>query len=143
MPGEDQHGLPNQTSIVSKAREEAEESKRWSAPETVNKETDVDEKKVLVFRLGLVLWEIETGQVPFRELDAVNAQRQIGTGIVPKMENIENSELVDLLTRCLSFQPDDRPSLDDVGKSLSEVFGDGKGNALSKNAVEIHIKVDQ
>ncbi|KAK2959580.1 hypothetical protein BLNAU_5358 [Blattamonas nauphoetae] len=143
MTGEDQNALLNQTSILSKAREEAEESKRWSAPETANKETNVDLKKVLVFRLGLVLWEIETGQVPFREVDAVNAQRQIGTGILPRMENIKNSELVDLLTHCLSFQPDDRPTLDEVGKELSEVFGDGKGNALSKNAVEGHVKIEQ
>ncbi|KAK2953601.1 hypothetical protein BLNAU_11465 [Blattamonas nauphoetae] len=140
---EDQNTLLNQTSIVSKAREEAEESKRWSAPETANEDTNVDMRKVLVFRLGLVLWEIETGQVPFRELDAVNAQRQIGTGIIPKMENINNSELVHLLTHCLSFRPDDRPSLDDVGKELLEVFGDGKGNGLPKNAVEVHVKVEQ
>ncbi|KAK2946488.1 hypothetical protein BLNAU_18593 [Blattamonas nauphoetae] len=143
MTGEDQNALLNQTSILLKAREEAEESKRWSAPETANEEANVDEKKVLVFRLGLVLWEIETGQVPFREVDAVNAQRQIGTGILPRMENIKNSKLVDLLTHCLSFQPDDRPTLDDVGKELSEVFGEGKGNTLSKNAVEAHVKIDQ
>ncbi|KAK2953655.1 hypothetical protein BLNAU_11376 [Blattamonas nauphoetae] len=80
MTGDSQNTLQNQTSIVSKAREEAEEAKRWSAPETANEDTNVDVKKVLVFRLGMVLWEIETGQVPFRELDAVNAQRQIVTG---------------------------------------------------------------
>ncbi|KAK2961068.1 hypothetical protein BLNAU_3836 [Blattamonas nauphoetae] len=143
MAGEDQNTLQNPTSIVSKGREEAEESKRWSAPETANEVASVDVKKVLVFRLGLVLWEIETGQVPFRELDAVNAQRQIGTGILPRMESIKNSKLVDLLTHCLSFQPDDRPTLDDVGKELSEVFGDGKQDLISKIAVEAHVKIEQ
>ncbi|KAK2941463.1 hypothetical protein BLNAU_23610 [Blattamonas nauphoetae] len=88
--------LPTRTSesnigVVSKGREDAEESKRWSAPETANEVANVDVKKVLVFG-GLVLWEIETGQVPFRELDAVNAQRQIRTGILPRMETITNSE---------------------------------------------------
>ncbi|KAK2953653.1 hypothetical protein BLNAU_11374 [Blattamonas nauphoetae] len=143
MTGEDQNTLQNQTSIVSKAREDAEESKRWSAPETANEDTNIDVKKVLVFRLGLVLWEIETGQVPFRELDAVNAQRQIGTGILPRMETIKNSKLVDLLTHCLSFQPNERPSLDDVGKELVEVFGDEKENPIPKNAIDAHVKIEQ
>ncbi|KAK2941422.1 hypothetical protein BLNAU_23670 [Blattamonas nauphoetae] len=143
MAGEDQHALLNPTSIVSKGREDAEESKRWSAPETANEVANVDVKKVLVFRLGLVLWEIETGQVPFRELDAVNAQRQIGTGILPRMETITNSKLVDLLTHCLSFQPDDRPTLDEVGKELLEVLGVGKRDLISKNVVEAHVKIEQ
>ncbi|KAK2943131.1 hypothetical protein BLNAU_21958 [Blattamonas nauphoetae] len=142
MTGEVQRTDLNQTSVLSKNREEAEESKRRSAPETANEATNIDLNKVLVFRLGLVLWEIETGLVPFRELDAVNAQRQIGTGILPRMENIKDSKLVDLLTHCLSFQPDDRPSLDDVGKELVEVFGDGKGNGFSKNAIESHVKIE-
>ncbi|KAK2940812.1 hypothetical protein BLNAU_24279 [Blattamonas nauphoetae] len=116
MAGEDQHALLNPTSIVSKGREDAEESKRWSAPETANEVANVDVKKVL---------------------------RQIGTGILPRMETITNSKLVDLLTHCLSFQPDDRPTLDEVGKELLEVLGVGKRDLISKNVVEAHVKIEQ
>ncbi|KAK2955727.1 hypothetical protein BLNAU_9263 [Blattamonas nauphoetae] len=66
---------------------------RWRAPEVVaGGGSAVDGQKASVFSLGLVLWEIETGQVPFGELDAVNAQRQSGTGIGPKMDSLQNVE---------------------------------------------------
>ncbi|KAK2947802.1 hypothetical protein BLNAU_17222 [Blattamonas nauphoetae] len=69
---------------------------RWRAPEVVmaggrNGEKSVDGSKASVFSLGLVLWEMETGQVPFGELDAVNAQRQSGTGIGGRQYLIKHS----------------------------------------------------
>ncbi|KAK2963045.1 hypothetical protein BLNAU_2068 [Blattamonas nauphoetae] len=72
---------------------------RWRAPEVVSSDgrsgvESVDGHKASVFSLGLVLWEIETGQVPFGELDAVNAQRQSGTGIGPKMDSLKNEEFL-------------------------------------------------
>ncbi|KAK2959849.1 hypothetical protein BLNAU_5046 [Blattamonas nauphoetae] len=68
---------------------------RWRAPEVVGSGVggQVDGHKASVFSLGLVLWEIETGQVPFGELDAMNAQRQSGTGIGPKMESLKDESL--------------------------------------------------
>ncbi|KAK2948328.1 hypothetical protein BLNAU_16777 [Blattamonas nauphoetae] len=69
------------------------EGERWQAPETrldhhesntatPNKSTPT---QAAVFSLGLILQEIETGMVPFGELDAQNAQRQLGTGLIPPM----------------------------------------------------------
>ncbi|KAK2956059.1 hypothetical protein BLNAU_9036 [Blattamonas nauphoetae] len=96
---------------------------RWRAPEVVaaegRSETLVDGHKASVFSLGLVLWEIETGQVPFGELDAVNAQRQSGTGIGPKMESLQNEEFVSLIHRCVSVDPKERPTLTEIGDFLS------------------------
>ncbi|KAK2951498.1 hypothetical protein BLNAU_13520 [Blattamonas nauphoetae] len=63
---------------------------RWRGPEVAAGSGQVDGSKASVFSLGLVLWELETGQVPFGELDAVNAQRQSGTGIGPKMDSLKN-----------------------------------------------------
>ncbi|KAK2955637.1 hypothetical protein BLNAU_9327 [Blattamonas nauphoetae] len=74
----------------------------------------IDEQKVTVFRLGLILWEITTGQIPFSETDAVNAQRQFGIGNVPGMESLEPAELVTLLLECLDLNPLSRPSLESV-----------------------------
>ncbi|KAK2945740.1 hypothetical protein BLNAU_19353 [Blattamonas nauphoetae] len=47
---------------------------RWRAPEVVaGVGSAVDGHKASVFSLGLVLWEIETGQVPYEEVDAIVA----------------------------------------------------------------------
>ncbi|KAK2945554.1 hypothetical protein BLNAU_19511 [Blattamonas nauphoetae] len=97
---------------------------RWRAPEVVAAEErsgveSVDGHKASVFSLGLILWEIETGQVPFGELDAVNAQRQSGTGIGPNMEDLKNEEFVSLIHRCVSVDPKERPTLTEIGEFLS------------------------
>ncbi|KAK2945866.1 hypothetical protein BLNAU_19234 [Blattamonas nauphoetae] len=97
---------------------------RWRAPEVVSAEErsgveSVDGHKASVFSLGLVLWEIETGQVPFGELDAVNAQRQSGTGIGPKMDSLRNESFISLIRRCVSVDPKDRPTLSEIGEFLS------------------------
>ncbi|KAK2946431.1 hypothetical protein BLNAU_18682 [Blattamonas nauphoetae] len=97
---------------------------RWRAPEIVasegrSGEVCVDGSKASVFSLGLVLWEIETGQVPFGELDAVNAQRQSGTGIGPKMDDLKNEEFVSLIHQCVSVDPNERPTLSEIGEFLS------------------------
>ncbi|KAK2955123.1 hypothetical protein BLNAU_9852 [Blattamonas nauphoetae] len=97
---------------------------RWRAPEVVasegrSGEVCVDGSKASVFSLGLVLWEIETGQVPFGELDAVNAQRQSGTGIGPKMDDLKNEEFVSLIHQCVSVDLNERPTLSEIGEFLS------------------------
>ncbi|KAK2955733.1 hypothetical protein BLNAU_9269 [Blattamonas nauphoetae] len=113
------------------------DSLRWRAPEVVGSGVggEVDGEKASVFSLGLVLWEIETGQVPFGELDAVNAQRQSGTGIGPKMESLENEEFISLIHRCVSVDPKDRPTLSEIGEFLSshpdETIG-GSGNEMKE-----------
>ncbi|KAK2959011.1 hypothetical protein BLNAU_6027 [Blattamonas nauphoetae] len=64
---------------------EDQEGQRWQAPEQGGNEAlqSSDLEKVTVFRLGLVLWEMETGQVPFRETDGVNTGRQLKLGVKP------------------------------------------------------------
>ncbi|KAK2953245.1 hypothetical protein BLNAU_11871 [Blattamonas nauphoetae] len=101
-----------------------EEDRRWSAPEQIDEDItnkNKDEKepqavpfdplKASVFRLGLVLWELETGLVPFGELDAVNASRQVKGGQLPLISNWEDTSLASIVEECLSFDPDERPSL--------------------------------
>ncbi|KAK2945549.1 hypothetical protein BLNAU_19506 [Blattamonas nauphoetae] len=80
---------------------------RWRAPEVVAGSGQVDGPNASVFSLGLILWEIETGLVPYGEVDAVVAQRQSGTGIPPNMSDVHDDEFVAMLTRCLSVNPKD------------------------------------
>ncbi|KAK2940905.1 hypothetical protein BLNAU_24184 [Blattamonas nauphoetae] len=71
------------------------------------------------FSLGLLLWEMETGCVPFGEHDAVNASRQIVTGVQPKLELVKNNEMRELISQCLNLEPHDRPDLDAVETTLT------------------------
>ncbi|KAK2945085.1 hypothetical protein BLNAU_19983 [Blattamonas nauphoetae] len=104
----------------------SQENQRWKAPEVVKAEEakesqkEINPLKAAVFSLGLVLWEIETGTVPFAEMDAVNAQRQMGTGTLPKMSGI-GSEMRELIEQCLSLNPDDRPTLSTVSSVLDSI----------------------
>ncbi|KAK2943754.1 hypothetical protein BLNAU_21324 [Blattamonas nauphoetae] len=120
---------------IANRKKMREEDRRWSAPEQID-EDDRDHKKdekepqavpfdalkASVFRLGLVLWELETGLVPFGELDAVNASRQVNGGQVPLIENWEDSSLASIVEECLSFDPNDRPSLSDLNTLFSSTL---------------------
>ncbi|KAK2952464.1 hypothetical protein BLNAU_12570 [Blattamonas nauphoetae] len=81
------------------------EGARWEAPETGLNKKEMDAGAALVFRLGVVLWEMDTGQVPFAECDAANAQRQIRSGMKPNVELILRKEERELISACLAFDP--------------------------------------
>ncbi|KAK2950957.1 hypothetical protein BLNAU_14148 [Blattamonas nauphoetae] len=95
---------------------------RWRAPEQGEKEGEVsaavDNVKAPIFRLGLILWEIETGQVPFGEIDAVNAHRQLAAGISLPLQKIADSSMRDLIVECLRVDPDERHQLTDILSKL-------------------------
>ncbi|KAK2951540.1 hypothetical protein BLNAU_13562 [Blattamonas nauphoetae] len=91
---------------------------RWRAPEQGEKEgemiNEVDKVKASVFRLGLIFWEVETGLVPFGEIDAVNAHRQLAAGIALPLQKVTDSSMRDLIVECLRVDPDERPKLSDI-----------------------------
>ncbi|KAK2955683.1 hypothetical protein BLNAU_9373 [Blattamonas nauphoetae] len=94
------------------------EGDRWKAPEMVEAKTDVDAGQAGVFSLGLILWELETQQVPFREYDAVNAQRQLGSGVLPLMTNFSDS-LREQIVSCLNLDPKLRPTIAELDKMFN------------------------
>ncbi|KAK2963919.1 hypothetical protein BLNAU_996 [Blattamonas nauphoetae] len=111
-------GQPGNSQNVKKV---VDDGKRWEPPEQAECKVEVDTSKVTVFRLGLLLWEITTGQIPFGETDGVNAQRQVGIGVLPRMDEVRPTELVDLISDCLSLDPLNRPSLNDIETRLSSI----------------------
>ncbi|KAK2941663.1 hypothetical protein BLNAU_23427 [Blattamonas nauphoetae] len=52
-------------------------------------------------------------------MQIVNGQRQSGTGIGPKMESLQNEDFISLISRCVSVDPEQRPTLTEVGEFLS------------------------
>ncbi|KAK2945166.1 hypothetical protein BLNAU_19905 [Blattamonas nauphoetae] len=119
---------------------------RWQAPEEGEEREErresnegevgksIDRTKASVFRLGLVLWEIQTGLVPFAEQDGVNAHRNLSIGIVPPMEGV-GEKMKELIEECLSVNPDARPSVDSIISRLSSM--DGKVSAQK----DLHIAI--
>ncbi|KAK2959078.1 hypothetical protein BLNAU_5873 [Blattamonas nauphoetae] len=99
-------------------KDEMSESQRWLAPEVIEKKENIDNTKASVFSLGLLLWEVETGQVPYGEQDGVNASRQIVAGTLPKMDVIGLDSMKDLITDCMALDPKQRPTLSIVSGCL-------------------------
>ncbi|KAK2961666.1 hypothetical protein BLNAU_3464 [Blattamonas nauphoetae] len=115
----------NMTHTEGERKNEQFELLRWRAPETVVSEGEegqkVDSGSAAVFSLGLVLFEIETGQVPFGEMDALNASRQLKTGIPPKLSLVGDSGLRDVIVSCLQVRGKDRPGLGEMEEKLQSV----------------------
>ncbi|KAK2955374.1 hypothetical protein BLNAU_9602 [Blattamonas nauphoetae] len=111
---------------------------RWRAPEVATGSGQVDGHKASVFSLGLILWELETGVVPYGEVDAIVAQKQSGTGIPPNMSDLHDEEFVTMLTRCLSVNPKERPTLTEVGEFLSS-HKNNSAAAESRNDVKTQL----
>ncbi|KAK2940115.1 hypothetical protein BLNAU_24977 [Blattamonas nauphoetae] len=99
----------------------ASESQRWLAPEVAEKKTNVIASQASVFSLGLVLWEIETGFVPYGEQDGVNAVRQIVAGVPPDLSQVKNAEMRELIEQCLVTNPKERPQLAEIATLLDEI----------------------
>ncbi|KAK2962065.1 hypothetical protein BLNAU_3121 [Blattamonas nauphoetae] len=91
---------------------------RWASPDVVADQEGLNREKAAVFSLGLILWEMETGQVPLREIDGVNAQRLLATGTGLLMTNIEEWKK-ELIEKCLSLDPDSRPTLRQIEQTLN------------------------
>ncbi|KAK2959572.1 putative large repetitive protein [Blattamonas nauphoetae] len=111
------------------------EGQRWMAPEVANKKVEIDTSKAAVFSLGLILWEMETGLVPFGEIDSANAQRQLGTGSLPLMDSWTNQSKIELVRSCLSLDPKERPTLDEILSLLDSDAELGKP-AMDKQNME-------
>ncbi|KAK2958119.1 hypothetical protein BLNAU_6823 [Blattamonas nauphoetae] len=115
----------NMTHTEGERKNEQFELLRWRAPETVVSEGEegqkVDSGAAAVFSLGLVLFEIETGQVPFGEMDALNASRQLKTGIPPKLSLVGDVGLREVIVSCLQVKGKDRPLLGEMEEKLKSV----------------------
>ncbi|KAK2957162.1 hypothetical protein BLNAU_7993 [Blattamonas nauphoetae] len=111
---------------AEEASRRREDERRWLAPEADEKnEGEVDGPAASVFSLGLLLAEMDTGQVPFGEVDGINAHRMAGTGTRPNMEGM-NEDLETLILECLELNPSDRPDLNAVLATLNLIWEKSK-----------------
>ncbi|KAK2948753.1 hypothetical protein BLNAU_16288 [Blattamonas nauphoetae] len=104
------------------------DTQRWNPPEETEQKTESEQNPPankeagLVFRLGLLLWEIETGQVPYSEHDGLNAHCQIVLGVGLKIDAVENEALRELIEDCMQIEAKKRPTLQNVNDRLIKCF---------------------
>ncbi|KAK2946692.1 hypothetical protein BLNAU_18364 [Blattamonas nauphoetae] len=118
--------LTNQQVPPDDQKKEEKADLRWQTPEQKLAGADqkgFDVNKAAVFRLGLILYEIETGTIPFGEQDAVNANRSLCSGMLPNMDGV-SEEMKTLIEQCLTIDPDNRPTVTSVITSLSQIKED-------------------
>ncbi|KAK2957025.1 hypothetical protein BLNAU_8100 [Blattamonas nauphoetae] len=119
---------------TEKARNrERVEDQRWQAPEMVKGGVVAEMEKAAVFSLGILLWELETGEIPCKEVDAVNAQRAFGSGFQLNTTTITNKILAELIDKCVTPDVDSRPSLSEIVKTLE---------GLEENKQPAEVKLD-
>jgi serine/threonine protein kinase len=80
----------------------------WSAPELLLNYRCSD--KVDIYSLGVVLWEIATGQVPTRGFTAP-----------PEPSERCPAELAELIRQCTQVKPNDRPTAREVFSTLLKI----------------------
>ncbi|KAK2943660.1 hypothetical protein BLNAU_21408 [Blattamonas nauphoetae] len=132
------HQMPHHVHAnMTKALADGIEGIRWRAPEEGEKESEVNENvdkvKVSVFRLGLVLWEMETELVPFGEIDAVSAHRQLACGVELQLGKIQDSSVRELISQCLHVEPEQRPTLKDIFATLETSMNTTQKQAANSN----------
>lgn len=90
----------------------------WQAPESFQQERLLSDKSD-VWALGVILWEVFTGGIPFGgEADISAVMERIKRGEAPgKLEGMEEG-LVNLLRSCWNLNPIERPSSQQVLNNL-------------------------
>ncbi|KAK2958404.1 hypothetical protein BLNAU_6674 [Blattamonas nauphoetae] len=116
-----------------------DDGQRWRAPEQSNGQLGVNEERVSVFRLGLVLLEMRTGMIPFGEIDATNASRQVCAGLLPPHKDVDEG-FMSIVRECLTINANDRPLLMEVEDKLEQYASsrkmDGKAQTASGGKTE-------
>ncbi|KAK2958186.1 hypothetical protein BLNAU_6890 [Blattamonas nauphoetae] len=114
------------------------DSPRWYSPENENaREFTSDESdKSVVFSLGMILFEMLTEEIPFKETDAINAHRQIKSGSLPNLtlaspptlsdhqETLQTgapNDVTTILERALLCDASERLSLSELVHALESV----------------------
>jgi serine/threonine protein kinase len=109
-------------------RRSIEMNPRWAAPEVLagrpyNTKSDI-------YAFGLLIWEMRNREVPFTSNEVLGSNNpfhenqlkdEIICGLRPKMSKIEN-ELDQLMVRCWSSNPIDRPTVLKVFLQLKDII---------------------
>lgn len=86
--------------------------KKWWAPEKLS--GDGDSKKCDIYSLGCVLWEIQTGKVPFAGETFNTVKYKVTQGQRENLNIVPDERVRNIIKLCWSQKPEDRPTAKDV-----------------------------
>lgn len=117
---------------------------RFMAPELFVEDEDGSTKytnKVDVYSFGITLIYVVTGGYPrFNMRNAVN-------GVLPKLSDTIVSWVRDLIQRCLSFEPEKRPSFSEIFELLKlnnfDLFSESNGKNLTSKQQSMKIEIEK
>lgn len=97
---------------------------RWSSPEALLGETGV-RKSTDVYSFGVMMWEMITNTVPWKNLSAMQIAIRISRGdnlVLPAVSEDAPEALMDVLKQCLDRDPGNRPLFPDLYESFNEML---------------------
>ncbi|KAH7824133.1 uncharacterized protein MONOS_12044 [Monocercomonoides exilis] len=130
----------DEDSLPSSAFEDEDSFKkecfRWKAPELqMNKKIGATKESV-AFSIGMMLWECLTLEIPFGEYEAEAAGQKIMNGERPRMGD-EQSSLEEVVKECLSGEPSERPSLQNLKREFIQRFPAGAAMITMSDAIDV------
>ncbi|CAF0754736.1 unnamed protein product [Didymodactylos carnosus] len=120
-------------------------SKLWTAPELLNSlnQSAAGTQKGDVYSFGIILQEIELRNGPFylkdQEMEPLEiiANVKSGSGLRPSIESGEcNHEIAQLMKRCWSEDPADRPDFTDIRQVMRRINKDGESGNILDNLLK-------
>ncbi|CAI8597458.1 unnamed protein product [Vicia faba] len=82
----------------------------WMAPEVVKGKNKGYGLPADVWSLGCTVLEMLTGQIPYSNLECMQAIFRIGKGVLPPIPDTLSRDAKDFIMQCLQVNPDDRPT---------------------------------
>ena len=90
-----------------------ENENEWTPPEILT--NGKFEESSDVYRLGLILYEIFTGEIPHKSM---GSNQIIGLNYIVSEKDTKSKSLVNLIHKCVSEDPRNRPSLEYISDFL-------------------------
>ena len=91
-----------------------------SAPETYIH--DKYDQKSEVWSFGMIVYEILTGNIPYSGLSPFEAMEKIVANELPEIPGTIENFLKDIMLKCWSFNPDDRPDFHQISNEFASYY---------------------
>ncbi|KAF0895878.1 hypothetical protein E2562_016601 [Oryza meyeriana var. granulata] len=100
---------------------------RWMAPEVISHEPY--NNKADVYSFSIVLWELMTSKIPYKDLSPLQAAVGVRQGLRPQLPENAHPRLLNLMQRCWQAVASHRPSFSDIITELEDIQTQAQGTS--------------